>query len=99
VDLLIKVLWFAPRRQSSPPFVNSLSLVQVDGSFGFINPKEFVIPADYEEAFPFSDGLAAVKIDGLTAYIDQTGEVILQTEFENAGDFSEGLASFESENP
>jgi len=47
-------------------------------------------------SFPVMD-FAAVKIDGLTAYIDQTGEVILQTEFENAGDFSEGLASFESE--
>jgi len=67
------VLWLL-HLTSSPPFVNSLSLVQVDGSFGFINPKwEFVIPADYEDAFPFSDGLAAVKIDGLTAYIDQTG--------------------------
>jgi hypothetical protein len=45
-----------------------------DGRCGFINDEgRLVIPFIYEDARRFSEGLAAVKIDGKWGYIDKTG--------------------------
>ena len=47
--------------------------------WGFVNTDgEEVIPAQYEEANNFSEGLAAVKVDGLWGFIDTTGEMVIE---------------------
>jgi hypothetical protein len=63
------------------------------GSWGFINKQgEWMIPNNYEEAYYFSEGLAAVKFYGNWGYIDRNGEWVLQPEYRDAKPFKEGLA-------
>ncbi|MFM9952118.1 MAG: WG repeat-containing protein [Saprospiraceae bacterium] len=59
-----------------------------------INPKDAVlILPEFRSAGDFSEGLAAVRINGFYGYIDTKGAVVIQPEFRSAGDFSEGLAA------
>ena len=51
-----------------------------------------VIPPTYEDAEYFSEGLAAVKLNGKWGYIDKAGKVIIQYKYDWAGAFEEGLA-------
>jgi hypothetical protein len=63
------------------------------GKFGYINTAgAIVIPMQFEMALPFSDGLAAVKVDSKWGYIDKTGKFVIEPQFRGAGSFSEGLA-------
>ncbi len=63
------------------------------GKWGYVDQygKE-IIPLQYESASNFSEGLAAIKLNGKSGYIDKKGKVIIPTKYEWAGDFSEGLA-------
>jgi hypothetical protein len=61
---------------------------------GFIDATgTFVIPMRYQQAGPFSEGLANVRLDGRWGYIDRIGRTIIQPQFISAGRFSEGLAA------
>jgi len=63
------------------------------GRFGYINTEgAIVIPMQFEIAQPFSDGLAAVRVDSKWGYIDKTGKFVIKPQFKSAGPFSEGLA-------
>jgi len=63
------------------------------GRFGYINTEgALVIPMQFEIAQPFSDGLAAVRVDSKWGYIDKTGKFVIKPQFKSAGPFSEGLA-------
>lgn len=68
-----------------------------DGKFGLCRyvskkSKQEIIPARFERAMPFSEGLAAVRIGGRFGYIDERGEIAIQAQFDLAGDFTQGLA-------
>ena len=39
--------------------------------------------------------MARVKVDGKWGYINKQGEIVIACEFDNAGDFSNGLADVE----
>ncbi len=61
--------------------------------WGFINKDgEEVIPFDYEEVKPFSEGLAVVKKNGKYGCINKENQVVIPFEYKNLGSFSEGLA-------
>ena len=49
----------------------------------------------YDYAYPFSEGLACVRIDGKYGFIDTSGAVALPLIYDNATPFLEGLAYFE----
>ena len=51
-----------------------------------------IIQPQSNEVNAFSEGLAAIKINGLWGYIDKTGTIVIQPQFEEAKKFSEGLA-------
>jgi hypothetical protein len=68
-----------------------------DGKFGLCRyvdrtTQQELIPARFERAMPFSEGLAAVRIRGKFGYIDETGEVVIAPRFDLAGEFHQGLA-------
>lgn len=67
---------------------------------GYIDRKteQTLIPFKFEEAGPFSEGLAAVKIDGTWGFIDQSGAMVIAPRFELAGSFSSGLAEIVIDN-
>ena len=63
------------------------------GLWGFINKQgEWVIDATYEEAYYFTEGLAAVQYAGSWGYINRHGLWIIRPGFMDAKPFSEGLA-------
>ena len=67
--------------------------VSKEGLYGFMDATgELVIPCEWDEAEPFSEGFALVKKDGKYGYIDTTGELVIPCEWESAKPFSEGLA-------
>lgn len=47
---------------------------------------------EYEYASEFSEGLAAVKIDGKYGYIDKDNNLIIEPSFDNANSFHNGKA-------
>lgn len=39
------------------------------------------LPGEYTHAWPFSDGLAAVEIDGKIGFIDETGAIVIEPQY------------------
>jgi hypothetical protein len=74
---------------------SALYPLMVHGEMCYVNRAgEVVIPREFNFAFPFSEGIAAVTFDeihgGASGLIDATGQVVLNTD---GGEFSEGLAA------
>jgi hypothetical protein len=57
----------------------------------------FEIPAMFEEAGLFIDGLAAVKMEGKWGFINQTGEFVIECEHFDAKSLTHGLVAIKSE--
>lgn len=51
----------------------------------------------FDEAKPFSEGLAAVKVSNLWGFIDSTGAWLTEPKWEDVRSFSEGLAAVQTE--
>lgn len=65
--------------------------------YGFIDLEgDLVIPSEYENAEPFSEGLALVATgiypDLKYGYIDKNGKVVIPMEYQRGGSFSDGVA-------
>ncbi len=60
---------------------------------GFVNKvgKE-VIPPQYEDASPFADGFAAVKLNGKWGFIDTSGKWLVEPKYTNVLNFQNGFA-------
>lgn len=69
-------------------------LGQLTEVWGYVDKKgQWVIPPRHRGALPFSEGLAAVHIQGKWGFIDRKGEVVISPVFEGAGGFSQGFAA------
>lgn len=67
--------------------------------WGYINKSGAqVIRPQYNYAWDFSEGLAAVGINGKFGYIDKTGRVVIPLQYDWVTDFSEGLACVRKNN-
>ena len=66
-----------------------------DYKYGFINTKGFeIIPAQYENAGGFDEGLCPVQKDKKNGFIDKTGKTIIPFMYEFSGlGFHEGIAA------
>jgi hypothetical protein len=77
-------------------FSEGLAVVKVKGKWGYIDKTgAVVIKPVYTDAWPFSEGLAEVRVtDGRSGYIDKSGKMIVAP-ISNIGSnpFSEGLAA------
>ena len=60
---------------------------------GFKKDGAVVIPAKYNFADSFSEGLARVELNGKYGYIDKSGKVIIHLKYDFADFFSNGQAS------
>lgn len=56
------------------------------------------IPQRFEVAKPFSEGLAAVRIEGLYGFIDTTGKIVIEPRFQDAGFFTGEYAEIRLDN-
>jgi hypothetical protein len=72
-----------------------ISLKEAGGSkWGYINSKgKFVLKPIYEEAGDFQDGVAIVRLKGLSGVIDFNGYYIVKPKYETIHPFSEGRAT------
>ena len=57
-----------------------------------LETDSFVIHPQFNDALPFSEGLAAVRIGSEWGFIDKTGSVVINSQFDSARSLSEGLA-------
>ena len=72
-------------------------MITEGNKYGFVNTKaETVVEPQYDQAFNFSDGVAAVNFgtnsEPSWGYIDKQGNAIIKGTYEYAKSFSEGLA-------
>lgn len=73
---------------------NYISLQNEKYKAGFIDSTgKLVIPLQFDEAYNFKEGLAAVRLGNKWGYIDKTGRFVITPQFLKASDFSEALAS------
>jgi hypothetical protein len=64
-----------------------------DNKFGYIDRNgKLVIPARFEQASDFSEGLATVKIGEKYGCIDSSGKVVIPARFDYIYEFKNGLA-------
>lgn len=62
-------------------------------NWGFCDiQKNIIIKAKYDDAFPFSDGLALVNREGKFGFISHAGVEVIAPQYDVARSFSEGLA-------
>ena len=74
-------------------------MVVTDSKYGYINNMGLlIIEPKYDDAMPFTEGVACVRIGTKWGYIDQSGEFVLDPVYEVAEPFSEGLAQAEIDN-
>jgi serine/threonine protein kinase len=75
-----------------------IAFKDADGNYGFKDKdnKTVIMPA-YDDVFEFSEGLAAVKVNGLWGYIDMKGNWVIKARYNKPGIFSEGRAKVEQE--
>jgi hypothetical protein len=78
---------------------DDMILVSEAGMKGFLNSQgQEVISKKYEDAFSFSEGLAAVKQNGSWGYIDKNGNWVTQPKFTYVVEFTNGYASVKDNN-
>jgi hypothetical protein len=86
---------FHPHRVA---LAGELALYRSGGKLGFINAgRQFKIPPTFDEALPFSEGLAAVEVGKKWGFIDREGRVAIRPQFKGAYYFREGVATVDSE--
>ena len=70
-----------------------MMVVTQQEKYGFINDRgELMVDTVYDNAKEFSEGLSAVKKDGLWGYIDKTGAVVIQPEYQEVTSFNNNKA-------
>ena len=67
--------------------------VSKDGKYGFLDLSgNEIVPLVYDEAYPFSGGLAAVCRNGKWGFVDKTGKEVVAIGFDTASRFGGSLA-------
>jgi len=73
--------------------LNERVIMGMGSKVGFIDKTgRFVIEPKFDDANPFYEGLAAVRVGDKWGYIDKTGRMVIKPRFSSAWSFSEGLA-------
>jgi hypothetical protein len=61
---------------------------------GFVDASgQFKISPDFDDALPFSEGLAAVQVGGKWGFVDATGQLVIRPQFKTAFYFREGVGT------
>lgn len=101
VCVAFSILASCSKYQDKLPYTEGLAAVKIGGKWGYVNEKgEIVIAPQFVSAFPFSEGLAYVRIDRFfndIGYINKNGEFVIKPNFNGGQSFSEGLACVQDE--
>src|SRR5436305_14146184 len=66
---------------------------QTDTAAAATKPAELAIPAKFDEAGMFSEGLAPVRAGAKFGYSDEKGDTVIAAQFDFAARFANGLAA------
>jgi len=81
-----------------PSMTEGKAGVLLDGKAGYVDiNNNLIIPFDWEFAWPFNDGLAAVRKGGKWGMIDKTGKLVLDCQFTTGFSLKSGSAMVYSE--
>ena len=81
-------------QSSEQETVTTLIPYRMGYKWGYIDTKgNLIILPIYDDAWPFSEGLAAVNLNGKYGFIDKKGNLVIQPTYDDARAFSEGLAA------
>src|SRR5262245_58232100 len=59
------------------------------GKFGYIDESgRVVIKPQFDSAYPFSEGLAAVQVGNKAGFIDESGQIVIPLQYHFASSFS-----------
>lgn len=82
-----------PSRGAPYTYHNHRALVSRDGHVSFVDlDGNLILPFSLDDAYAFSDGLAAVKFGGAWGYINTDGEIYMPFVFDIASPYSYGRA-------
>ena len=86
-----------PQYQFGLPFTEGFAVVvDTTGYFGFIDASNQVLGViQYEQAWPFSEGLAAVSYDGRWGYIDTAGLFVNPPSYQTCWSYEDGMGLFQ----
>jgi hypothetical protein len=94
---VVTVLLVGATGCSSPPQTETPA--EVASTPTSLKTGTFVINPQFDDALPFSEGLAAVRIGdfetGKWGFIDKTGSFVINPQFDTVRSFTEGLALVE----
>jgi hypothetical protein len=80
-------------RPADSVFFDNRALVITSGKKGYVSRAGTIaVPARFDEALPFSEGLAAVTRGGQTGFIDTSGRMVIRPRPWSAERFSRGRA-------
>lgn len=70
---------------------NTFQLLKKNNKWGYIDKdNNVIIDFIFDDAFPFSEGLACVLIDGKKGFINRKGEVVINAIYDSASYFKSG---------
>ncbi len=68
------------------------------GKIGFVDAYgDFKIAPIFDDALPFSDGFAAVKVDDQWGFVNANGDIVISPRFRHAFYFQQGIGMAESD--
>jgi hypothetical protein len=92
IDASGKVVPLRPANQFDP------QPRRLGGKVGFVDASgQFKIQPSFDDALPFSDGVAAVQVHGLWGFIDSSGHEVIPPMFKAAYYFREGVVLAETD--
>lgn len=84
---------FTPDLSGEDVYSNWRTEGEIPSSMGYLDSSgRFAIAPQFDEVWPFSEGLAAVRTGNRFGFIDKNGSVAVPLKFDHAGAFQEGLA-------
>ncbi|MEZ4826489.1 MAG: WG repeat-containing protein [Bacteroidia bacterium] len=86
----------APGMKYITGFIEGLALVEYRGKYGFVDSAVSLMGIIYQDARPFSEGLAAVRMNNQWGFINRRQEMIIPYQYDNAKSFRQRLASVKS---
>jgi hypothetical protein len=93
VEKLIQ-LTLIPKATEGKDKPETLTPFQSAGKWGYMNEQsEIIIPAKYENASKFSEGLAKVKLNTRWGFIDSDGREVILCLYDEVRDFYEGVVA------
>ena len=91
--LVLSVGCFRAREPVPPSPQDQLRAMAQDGKWGYAVEGRTVIPPRFDEARPFSEGVAPVRVGNRWQFINANGNVAFNRDFDDARPFAEGLAA------